>query len=87
MRAASAAYDRMPRRVQSYPISLPADLFSVSVMRVGGRRESILIWDEEEDDFNIDEECYRVPRERWNERLMLGSGWLHKQGNCSARGR
>jgi len=51
----------------------------VSVMRVGGRRESILVWDEEEYDFNVDEEDERVPRERWDERLVLGSGWLYKQ--------
>jgi hypothetical protein len=48
-------------------------------MRVGGRRESILVWDEEEDDFNVDEESERLPRERWDERLVLGSGWLYKQ--------
>jgi len=59
---------------------VPTDAsFSVSVMRVGGRRESILVWDEEEDDFNVDEEDERVPRERWDERLVLGSGWLYKQ--------
>jgi len=48
-------------------------------MRVGGRRESILVWDEEEDDFNVDEEDDRVPREQWDERFVLGSGWLYKQ--------
>ena len=51
--------------------------FSVSVMRVGGRRESILLWDEEEEYFNVDEESERVPRERWDERVVLGSGWLY----------
>ncbi|KAH9975003.1 hypothetical protein BGW80DRAFT_1299516 [Lactifluus volemus] len=57
----------------------PSDVsFSVSVMRVGGRRESILVWDEEEDDFNVDEESERLPRERWDERLVLGSGWLYR---------
>ena len=71
-----------PSRVLS-PTELsdvPTDAsFFVSVMRVGGRRESILVWDEEEDDFNVDEEDERVPRERWDERLVLGSGWLYKQ--------
>jgi hypothetical protein len=33
-------------------------------MRVGGRRESILVWDGEDNDFNVDEESERVPRER-----------------------
>ncbi len=59
---------------------VPTDAsFSVSVMQVGGRRESILVWDEEEDEFNVDEESERLPRERWDERLVLGSGWLYKQ--------
>ena len=59
---------------------VPTDAsFSVSFMRVGGRRKSILVWDEEEDDFNVDEEDGRVPRERWDERLVVGSGWLYKQ--------
>jgi len=59
---------------------VPTDVsFSVLIMRMGGRCESILVWDKEEDDFNVDEEDERVPRERWDERLMLGSGWLYKQ--------
>lgn len=48
-------------------------------MHVGGRHESVLVWDEEEDDFNVNEESERLPRERWDERLVLGSGWLYKQ--------
>jgi hypothetical protein len=44
--------------------------FSVSIIHVGGRREYILVWDEESE---------RLPRERWDERLVLGSGWLYKQ--------
>lgn len=81
------AYDASSDRSTQSRVASPAELsdvptdasFSVSVMRVGGRRESILVWDEEEDDFNVDEESERVPRERWDERLVLGSGWLYKQ--------
>jgi hypothetical protein len=81
------AYDAGSDRSSQSRVASPAELsdgptdasFSVSVMRVGGRRESILVWDEEEDDFNVDEESERVPRERWDERLVLGSGWLYKQ--------
>lgn len=51
---------------------MPTDApLSVSVMRVGGRCESILIWDKEEDDFNVDEEDERMLRERWDEWLVL----------------
>ena len=79
-----------PSRVLS-PTELsdvPTDAsFSLSVMRVGGRRESILVWDEEEYDFNVDEEDGRVPRERWDERLVLGSGCtkLGKQQDAIAQ--
>jgi hypothetical protein len=81
------AYDAGSDRSSQSRVASPAELsdvptdasFSVSIMRVGGRRESILVWDEEEDDFNVDEESERLPRERWDERLVLGSGWLYKQ--------
>ena len=81
------AYDASSDLSSQSRVASPAELsdvptdasFSVSVMRVGGRRESILVWDEEEDDFNVDEESERLPRERWDERLVLGSGWLYKQ--------
>ena len=81
------AYDASSDRSSQSRVASPAEMsdvptdasFSVSVMRVGGRRESILVWDEEEDDFNVDEESEREPRERWDERLVLGSGWLYKQ--------
>jgi hypothetical protein len=80
-------YDASSDRSMQSRVASPAELsdvptdssLSVSVLRVGGRRESILVWDEEEDDFNADEESERVPRERWDERLVLGSGWLYKQ--------
>ncbi|KAI0248527.1 hypothetical protein BJV78DRAFT_1235181 [Lactifluus subvellereus] len=81
------AYDAGSDHSSQSRVMSPAELsdvptdasFSVSVMRVGGRRESILVWDEEEDEFNVDEENERLPRERWDERLVLGSGWLYKQ--------
>ena len=81
------AYDAGSDRSSQGRVASPTELsdvqtdasFSVSVMRVGGRRESILVWDEEEDDFNVDEETERLPRERWDERLVLGSGWLYRQ--------
>jgi hypothetical protein len=81
------AYNASSDRSSQLRVASPGELsdvptgasFSVSVMRMGGRRESILVWDEEEEDFNVDEESERVPRERWDERLVLGSGWLYKQ--------
>jgi len=56
------------RSSQSFVASLtvrsdvPTDAsFSVSVMRVGGWRESNLVWDEVDGEFNVDEESERVP--------------------------
>jgi hypothetical protein len=49
-------------------------------MHVGGWRESVLVWDDpDEDNFNVDEESERLPHKRWDERLVLGSRWLYKQ--------
>jgi hypothetical protein len=45
-------------------------------MHVGGRHDSILVWDSEGDGSDVDEESERLKRERWDERLVLGSGWL-----------
>ena len=81
------AYDDGSDRSSQGRVASPTELsdvqtdasFSVSVMHVPGRRESILVWDEEEEDFNVDEETERLPRERWDERLVLGSGWLYRQ--------
>jgi hypothetical protein len=36
------------------------------------------VWEEPEDEFNQPEEEQK--REGWEERLVLGSGWLYKQG-------
>jgi hypothetical protein len=52
--------------------------FAFSVMHVPGRSASILVWEEEEDEFRADEDDGRAPRERWDERLVLGSGWLYR---------
>jgi hypothetical protein len=44
-----------PEAASAEPSDVPTNSsFSVSVMRVGGRREPILVWDEKEYDFNID---------------------------------
>jgi len=49
-------------------------------MRVGGQRESILVWDEEEDEFNVDQESDRVLRERWDERF-----YARRRMGCASR--
>jgi hypothetical protein len=77
-----AAYDVGSDRSSHSRVASPTELsdvqtdapFSVSVMRVGGQYESIIVWDEEEENFNADKESERVPREWLDERLVLGSG-------------
>ena len=44
---------------------MPTDAsFSVSVMHVGGWRESNLVWDEVDGEFNVDEKSERVPHKQ-----------------------
>lgn len=39
------------------------------------RRESILVWDKDEDGFNVE-----IEHEQWDKQLVLGSRWLYRQG-------
>lgn len=50
--------------------------FAFSVVEVQGRRDSVLVWEDDEVDFNQMTEEER--RERWDERVLAG-GWLYKQ--------
>lgn len=48
-----------------------------TLIRVQGRNEQVPVWEEPEDNFNQPQEEQK--REIWEERLVLGSGWLYKQ--------
>lgn len=48
-----------------------------TLIRVQGRDEQVPVWEEPDDDFNQPQE--EVKREGWEQRLVLGSGWLYKQ--------
>lgn len=50
---------------------------SFTLIRVQGRDEQVPVWEEPDDSFNQPEE--EEKREGWEERLVLGSGWLYKQ--------
>lgn len=50
--------------------------FGFSVVEVQGRRDSVMVWEDDEVDFNQMTEEER--RERWDERVLAG-GWLYKQ--------
>jgi len=61
--------ERSPTSDESQP--------AFTLIRVQGRDEQVPVWEELEDDFNQPQEEQK--REGWEERLVLGSGWLYKQ--------
>ncbi|KAF8057589.1 hypothetical protein FPV67DRAFT_569965 [Lyophyllum atratum] len=48
-----------------------------SLVQVQGKFQSVPVWEDEEDEFYQEEE--KEKREHWDERLVLGSGWLYRQ--------
>ncbi|PFH53635.1 hypothetical protein AMATHDRAFT_79094 [Amanita thiersii Skay4041] len=48
-----------------------------SLVQVGGRYESVPVWEDEEHASDAEEEGEK--RDLWDERLVLGSGWLYRQ--------
>ncbi|EPQ53266.1 hypothetical protein GLOTRDRAFT_63954 [Gloeophyllum trabeum ATCC 11539] len=55
----------------------PAIAFSL--VKVRGRDESIPVWEDDTVDMNDMSAEEMEKRERWDERLVLGGGWLYKQ--------
>ncbi|KAI6141706.1 hypothetical protein BKA82DRAFT_162355 [Pisolithus tinctorius] len=52
---------------------------SISFIRVQGRYDSIPVWEDEfEQETHVNEEEQET-RERWDDKLVLGGGWLYKQ--------
>lgn len=81
----AAASDTDSSQPQYYPDPRnggfdPDASMSFSLVQVQGRDESVPVWeDEEEDVFALDAEEAKEKRDAWDERLVLGSGWLYKQ--------
>lgn len=56
--------------------------FSFSLVQVQGRFESVPVWEDDDDGasaFGVDADAEKSKRDGWDERLVLGSGWLYKQ--------
>lgn len=53
---------------------------SISFVRVQGRNESVPVWEDENDlDLRNLSEEEREKRDHWDDRLVLGGGWLYRQ--------
>jgi hypothetical protein len=52
--------------------------YSLIQIQVGDRVEEVPVWENEESDSDVEEEK-KTKRELWDERLVLGSGWLYRQ--------
>ena len=60
----------------------PDASFSFSLVQVQGRFESVPVWEDDDDGssgFGVDADAEKTKRDRWDERLVLGSGWLYRQ--------
>ncbi|KLO05055.1 hypothetical protein SCHPADRAFT_1003074 [Schizopora paradoxa] len=53
--------------------------FAFSVMSVPGRSEAVHVWVDEDDISFSDFDDEKPAREIWDERLVLGSGWLYRR--------
>ncbi|KAJ3746139.1 hypothetical protein DFH05DRAFT_914316 [Lentinula detonsa] len=50
-----------------------------SLVQVNGRYETVPVWEDlDADSFSVDEDT-KEKKDRWDERLVLGSGWLYQQ--------
>ena len=56
----------------------PDASFSFSLVQVQGRSESVPVWEDDEDEVS-DVDAEMTKKDGWDERLVLGSGWLYKQ--------
>ena len=60
----------------------PDASFSFSLVQVQGRFESVPVWEDDDDGgsaFGVEADAEKIKRDGWDERLVLGSGWLYKQ--------
>ncbi|KAF5376510.1 hypothetical protein D9615_008689 [Tricholomella constricta] len=68
--------DEVELEMPGYPLEADSSI-TFSVMQVQGRLQTVPVWEDEEDEFEQEEE--KEKREHWDERLVIGSGWLYRQ--------
>jgi hypothetical protein len=52
---------------------------SFSIVQVQGQYKSIPVWEDDDDDDSLEREEKSQKRDGWEERLVLGTGWLYSQ--------
>ncbi|KAH8109102.1 hypothetical protein DFH11DRAFT_1843327 [Phellopilus nigrolimitatus] len=53
--------------------------FAISVVSIPGRSEAVPVWDDSDDSFDATDDVGDGKRDVWDERLVLGGGWLYRQ--------
>jgi hypothetical protein len=57
----------------------PDTSVTFSLIKVHGRQESIMVWEDEDSAELLNGLSDEEKKSQWDERLVLGSGWLYKQ--------
>jgi len=52
---------------------------SFSIVQVQGQYKSIPVWEDDDDDSSLEREERSQKKDGWEERLVLGTGWLYRQ--------
>ncbi len=52
---------------------------SFSLVQVQGQYKSVPVWEDDDDDFSLERDEAKEKKDGWEERLVLGSGWLYRQ--------
>ena len=52
---------------------------SFSIVQVQGQYKSIPVWEDDDDDSSLEREEDTQKKDGWEERLVLGTGWLYRQ--------
>lgn len=52
---------------------------SFSIVQVQGQYKSIPVWEDDDDDSSLEREENTQKKDGWEERLVLGTGWLYRQ--------
>ncbi|KAG6864203.1 hypothetical protein C0991_011579 [Blastosporella zonata] len=69
----------LPPDEDSQYAHLDADTsITFSVVQVKGKLQTVPVWEDEDDEFEQPED-EKEKREPWDERLVVGSGWLYRQ--------